>query len=399
MVLSSSMAEPQVSPSKVDPNASAERSGGPTRSAIPSRTWAVSHPGSLGLIVVAAFIVICAGVKMAAPILSPVVLGVYIAIVNTPLVVWLLKHRVPLTLTVAFAVGFNAIVLGAFSTLLLASLGELSGRLPKYVHLLQVADSKISGWLRPWGAESTLREVLDPVAAFGLVAGVVGDLAGLIWDMTIALIIAAFLLLRFAGPPGDDGVPRFTARARVKRAMGEVNRYIFIKTATSMATGLLIGLWCWACGAELPVLFGLLAFILNYIPNLGSIIAAVPAIGLGLLENGIEQAVLLTLGYVVVNTLIGNIIEPRIMGRALGLWPLVVLLSVIFWGWTLGLVGAVLSALLTLVVKMLLLATEDLRPVGLVLGPRVKPKPIEAQQEDLLEETMPQTLRTPRSER
>jgi predicted PurR-regulated permease PerM len=160
----------------------------------------------------------------------------------------------------------------------------------------------------------------------------------------------------------------------------------------SAATGLVVGGWLFLTGGELPVLFGLLAFLLNYIPNLGSILAAVPAIVLTALQHGASKAAVVAAGYLVVNVVVGNVIEPRVMGRALGLSPLVVLVSVVVWGWLLGPVGALLSALLTVMVKLLLLATSDLRALGLVLGPApdlASEEAPQASEEGLAEDVVP----------
>src|SRR5690606_26582643 len=115
--------------------------------------------------------------------------------------------------------------------------------------------------------------------------------------------------------------PTVMGSERVRKAVREMYRYIAIKTGTSMATGLLIGAWLWLLDAELPILFGLVAFLLNYIPTLGSFIAAIPAIFVALLQNGAGHAAGVALAYVAVNIAVGNVLEPRVMGRALGLWP------------------------------------------------------------------------------
>lgn len=355
-----------------------------------AQDWASSHRGSVGLIVGAAFVVICAGIRAAAPILAPTVLGAYVAAVNMPFVTWLQRRRVPHSMTVALVLAADAVVLSGFSALLVASTAQLSERAPHYFGMLQGQKEHFSNWLEQLGFQASAMQVLDPGAALRVVAGLAGDLAGLLWEVTLGLIIAAFLLVRF-GKVGDKaGVSVLLRSGRARRALSEVNRYIALKTATSMVTGLLIGVWIWGVGGELPVLFGVLAFLLNYVPNLGSIVAALPAIGLGLLAGGVREGLLLTVGYVATNLIVGNIIEPRVMGRALGLWPLAVLLSVMFWGWLLGVTGAVLSALLTLVVKMLLIDSEDLRPLGRILGPRRATLPPRPSSSDLLEEALPQ---------
>lgn len=351
--------------------------------------WAASHRGSVGLIVAAAFVVVCAGVRAAAPILAPTVLGAYVATVNMPIVTWLQRRRLPLTLSVALVLTLDAVALVGFSALLLGSTSQLSERVPHYFTLLQDKEERFFAWLQELGIQSSVMEVIDPRVAVQFVAGLAGDLAGLMWEVTLSLIIAAFLLLRFGRIGEQAGASILLRSPGARRALSEVNRYIAVKTATSMATGALIGLWVWLTGGELPILFGVLAFALNYVPNLGSIVAAVPAITLGLLGGGWGEGLLLTMGYVGINVVIGNIIEPRVMARALGLYPLAVLLSVLFWGSLLGATGAVLSSILTVIAKMALLESEDLRQAGFILGPRRSLLPDRPAPGDLLEEALP----------
>jgi predicted PurR-regulated permease PerM len=156
-----------------------------------------------------------------------------------------------------------------------------------------------------------------------------------------------------------------------------VQTYLGIKTVVSFATGLFIAAWCAVLNLDFPVLLGLVAFMLNYIPTVGSIIAAVPALLLSLILVGtLGHALLVGLGYVVVNTLFGNILEPNLMGRRLGLSTLVVILSLLFWGWLWGPLGALLSVPLTVVVKIWLENTPDLRWVAILLD-KSPPKPVE----------------------
>ena len=145
-----------------------------------------------------------------------------------------------------------------------------------------------------------------------------------------------------------------------------------IKTVISVLTGLLIGIWTSLLGVDFPIVLGLLAFLLNYVPNIGSMIAAVPAVLSAFIELGIGPAAVTGLGYVVVNTVMGNIIEPRFMGRGLGLSTLVVFLSLLFWGWVLGPVGMRLSVPLTMTVKIALDANEQSRWLAILLGSDVK---------------------------
>jgi predicted PurR-regulated permease PerM len=166
---------------------------------------------------------------------------------------------------------------------------------------------------------------------------------------------------------------------RLAKVVGEVQSYLGIKTVISLATGLILGAWAYVMQLDFPVLLGVTAFVLNYIPTVGSIIAGIPAVLLSLVLHGtLAHALVVTGGYMVVNTLFGNILEPNLMGRRLGLSTLVVILSLLFWGWAWGPLGALLSVPLTVVVKIWLENTQDLRWVAVLLDkapPRTEAAP------------------------
>ena len=148
-----------------------------------------------------------------------------------------------------------------------------------------------------------------------------------------------------------------------------VKRYLVIKTVASLGTGVAIGLWFAMLGVDYPMLWGLLAFLLNYVPNIGSIIAAVPAVLFAAVQLGPGAALWSAAGYLAVNILVGSIVEPRFMGRGLGLSALVVLLSLVFWGWVLGPVGMFLSVPLTMMIKIALDSRPDTHWIAVLLGP------------------------------
>jgi predicted PurR-regulated permease PerM len=154
---------------------------------------------------------------------------------------------------------------------------------------------------------------------------------------------------------------------RITKTIHEVQAYLGIKTLVSLATGITAGSFCWLMGLDFPILLGLTAFVLNFIPTIGSIIAAIPAMALALVLHDPSWTLLVALGYLAINTLFGNIVEPNLMGRRLGLSTLVVVLSLIFWGWLWGPVGALLSVPLTMVLKIVLENTPDLRWAAILL--------------------------------
>jgi predicted PurR-regulated permease PerM len=143
------------------------------------------------------------------------------------------------------------------------------------------------------------------------------------------------------------------------RVMRDVQHYLGIKTLVSVITGVLATIWCFAWGVQNALLWGVLAFVLNYIPVAGSIAAAIPPVAIALLTGDASQWVAISLGYIAINTVVGGILEPRWLGRACGLSPLVALMSIVIWGALLGPVGALLSVPLTSALRLGLARFRD----------------------------------------
>jgi hypothetical protein len=157
-------------------------------------------------------------------------------------------------------------------------------------------------------------------------------------------------------------------RRRVTKIVREVQAYLGIKTLVSLATGLSIGVLAWLLGLDFYVLLGLIGFVMNYIPTVGSLLAALPALFLSVLQfTSLGHLLLVVGGYGAINMVFGNLIEPNLMGKRLGLSTLVVILSLLFWAWVWGPVGALLAVPLTMIVKIMLENTEDLRWVAILL--------------------------------
>jgi predicted PurR-regulated permease PerM len=149
----------------------------------------------------------------------------------------------------------------------------------------------------------------------------------------------------------------------------QVQRYLAIKTVMSLVNGAVAVGVCLAFGVDFPLLWGLFAFLFNYVPNIGSVLAGIPPVLLTLVEYGPARAAAVGAVYVAIDMVSGNLVEPKVMGRRLGLSPLVVMLSLVFWGWMWGPVGTLLSVPLTSVAKIMFEHTADLRWVAVLLGP------------------------------
>jgi AI-2 transport protein TqsA len=336
--------------------------------------------GFKALVLMAAVVVVLTGAHLAVPVLVPFLLAGFIAVVSLPLVGRLARAGVPRIVGVTVAIVLDIAALVAMGALVGVSLAGLERQLPLYQERLGGLMRGSTAWLAERGLTlpaQGLSDVVDPGALIGVAGMVLRSLAGLISNLVLVLVLVGFMLLEAAGMreklrrilreagerEAQEGLLRFA------RATREVQKYLVVKTATSAATGVLAGLWVWALGLDLPVVWGLLAFVLNYIPALGSIIAAIPPIAVALLLHGPGTALVVGSGYLVLNFTIGNLLEPRILGQALGLSPLAVLLSVLLWAWILGPAGALVAVPLTVAVKVLLSYTEDLRWLAVLLGP------------------------------
>lgn len=334
---------------------------------------------SRGLIVAAAFVVAVAGMHAAAPILAPFLLSVFIAVVAVPPLRWLRRIGAP-KWGALLIVGF---VLADFGSLFaLATTGALEGfrdSLPTYQERLVLLSDSFGSWLEGVGmpnSREAVPDLFDPNQAMSLVRVALSNVSGVASTGILVLFTVIFILLEAPGIPAKIEAAfgaSTEGKARLAKMLDGLNRYMLIKTLASLATALLIWIWLWILGLDFAVLWALLAFLLNFVPFVGSILMAVPAVLLALVQTNLTTTLLVAAGYLVVNTLIGSILEPKIMGKGLGISTLAVFLSLLFWGFVLGTTGVFLSVPLTMVLIIALDAHPLTRPVAVLLGPDVVP--------------------------
>ncbi len=327
------------------------------------------------LLAFASAVVIIAGLRAAAVICVPLLLGVFFAVLSLPLAEWLEQRGVRPSLAIMLALLAGVAVVGVLVLLLSAALGELTEAAPIYQVRLQRASTSALSWLQERGLaapEWSTRDLVRLLTSVSLVSGTLRSVAAVLSDLVLIVLTMAFVMLEAAGF-GDKVRAAFGRpegpHIRFRDVTLEMQRYLGIKTVMSLLTGLLVGAWVGILGLDFPVLWGFLAFVLHYIPNIGAILAAVPAVLLGVIQFGSGGAALVALGYLVIDMVLGNVIEPRWLGHRLGLSPLVVFLSLIFWGYVWGAVGMFLSVPLTLTAKILVERTAGWEWLGVLLGP------------------------------
>lgn len=350
-----------------------------------------NHPGARFLFVLACIVVVVAGLKAAAPVLVPFSLALFLAVVSMPVMFGLRMRRVPAQVAIALTVLLDVLIFGLVVLLATNSVTNLNERLERYQAQVDSLFTDGVRWLAERGIPAT--DLLGPTLfdterVFGFVGSTIQTVAGLFSLAFLVALIMVFILaeatifpFKFQAILGHDR----TGRLRITKTIEEVQVYLGYKTLISLATGLTAGVFCWGMGLDFPILLGLTAFVLNFIPTIGSIIAAVPAMVLALILHDFSWMLLVGVGYLGINTIFGNIIEPNLMGRRLGLSTLVVVLSLVFWYWLWGPVGALLSVPLTMVLKIALENTPDLRWIAVLLD-KVPPQARRAEARMAMEE-------------
>ncbi len=326
------------------------------------------------LLTAAALVVIIAGLRAGRELVVPFLLAVFIAVLCMPLLAWLRRRGVP-NLLAAFLIVAAFLAIGsALAVFVGMSVNDFIRALPDYQSRMSTETVSFLDWLRSKHVDVSAQGLLDyvtPSRAMSLTASVVSGLGVLLGNGLLILFIVGFILIEASSLPlklrAAVRNPEKTLAAFEKFGK-TAQRYLFIKTLTSAATGFGIWLCLTIVGVDYAVIWGLLAFLLNFVPYIGGTLATVPPVLLALIQLGVGPAIWTTFGCVVVNTTIA-ILEPMLLaGGGGGLSALVVFLSLVFWGWVLGPIGAILSVPLTTLVKIALENHEDSRWVATMLG-------------------------------
>ena len=322
----------------------------------------------------AALIVIVAGMKLASEIVVPFFLAIFIAVVAGGPIGWLEQRKVPLWLAILLVLSALVVAFAGLGALIGQSVTQFLAQLDFYQHRVAELSHAALRLLSRIGVHfdgGALADYLNPGEIMQLVGATLRGFGGVLSNGFLILLTVVFMLLEAASFPQklrqtlrdpEHSLPHF------ERFTSTVNRYMAIKTSISLVMGVIVALLLMLLGVDFPLLWGLLTFLLNYVPNIGGIIAAVPPVLLALIQLGTGTALIAAGGILAVHMVLGNWLEPRYMGHGLGLSTLVVFLSLVFWGWVLGPVGMLLSVPLTMTVKIALEVNPTTHWLAVLLG-------------------------------
>ncbi len=359
------------------------------------------------MLMIAVLIIVIAGLKAAQDFFIPILIAFFIATVSFPLLSFLRKKRVPRAIAVLLTVAFDFIFLAAIAVLAITLIGDLQEKwnsryASEFSEYIREASKSLAVTLDGYGvadAQEKINEAVNNNLAnlqdirfekiWDVGTGVLGRVVGFFATSILTLILTVFMLSEarmFGRRMEAISLARGPNLTRMLSATRDIQRFLAIKTAISLVTGVLAGTLCWAAGLDFFILWGILAFFLNFIPVVGSIIAGVPPTILALLAAGLPNAVLVAGGYLLINNFLGNFIEPMLVGRRFGISTLVVVISVVFWGWLWGPLGMLLAVPLTMVLKVILEGSEEFRWIGIAISAE---QPAGAAEKKLLEVTPP----------
>lgn len=350
-----------------------------------NRDW--GQQGYRSLLALACLMIVLTGMKLAASLLVPVALAFFLAVLSYPLIRWLVKWRVPRPLAMMITV---LLIIGTLAGLInsgIKVIARFQSELPGSKSALRHNINDAAAWLERNGVDGAVKsanEMFKPDAIIDYltqenvmttIGGVLGSTFGTVamfgGAFFMVLIVMIFILTEAHGTEGRilaiklAGGPDFTS---MMQSVSDIQKYLGIKTAISLGAGICVGIWCWALGLKYPFLWAIIAFLFHFIPAVGAWIASVPAIIDGLVQNGWGTAFGVALGYCVINVAFDSFLQPTLLGRRFGMSTLVIVLSVVFWGWLWGPVGMFLAVPLTMVFKVLLDNSVEFRWLSVAMS-------------------------------
>lgn len=314
--------------------------------------------------------------KLARPVLIPFILAVFLSYIIDPLLTFLTGCRCPRPAAVLFVLALVFVLSYLAGALVYSSGKSLAAELPKYQQRLGDLARLLENGVGPFKLNlSSVLEKLDFGKIGAVILGAIGPFFGFLGRLLLVFLFLVFIVLgRGRGPMKVQAALGAGRAGQVRAAFesinGQVRKYLVIKTVMSLVNGLEVWLVLTLFGVDFAAFFGFLAFALNFIPSIGSIASTALRVGFAFFQFGTFWTpfwvLVITAG---LDGILGNFIEPRIMGKGLGLSPLLIFFSLLFWGWLWGIPGMILSVPLTAVIKIVCQNIRPLRPVAVLMGP------------------------------
>ncbi len=328
------------------------------------------HP----LLYAAAGVIVIAGLKIGAPIINPILMAVFFSIIILQPIKWLEKRGVNSALSVIIVVLSLIIVFFAIGGAIRESVIEFSRNLPTYKkQLSDITESSIT-LLNRYGIDISADSVANNFnagSAFGYVSKFIGGVGGVFGQIALLMLVAAFIIGEATSFPVKLKVilkNPTVSLDNITVISKNIRHYLGIKTITGLIGGISVAILLFVMHIQYAIVWGILVLLMRYIPNIGSIIAAIPIMLFVLIQDGLAGVLYVGIGFGLINFIIGQIIEPKFLAKGMNLSTLAVFLSLIFWGWILGNVGMLLAVPITMAMKISFETRENSRWMAVMLG-------------------------------
>ncbi|WP_036483999.1 AI-2E family transporter [Myxosarcina sp. GI1] len=327
------------------------------------------------LMAIIATILVVAALKATRPISMPLAFAFFIVVLVHPLQRWLEGHFprwLSLILVLLLLLGILGIAGGAISL----SAEIIEPKVPEYLDRLQQIVATAKTWASDRGLQLPQFTSQANGASNKLARQAIGGIQTFLSALSLFVLVASLLVLLLIEVSQyrhkvQKAFPTGTGD-RLINAVGntsaKLRRYLLVMTLTSFLTGVLTSIWCFVLGVDLAFVWGLIAFVLNYIPTIGSIIAVIPPVLVALLFDGVSRAIATLVGLAVLQVVMGNFVDPRVQGKSLQLSPFIALVSIVFWGWVWGIPGAILGVPMTISIILFCQEFKVTRGVAIFLG-------------------------------
>src|SRR5215217_5708020 len=321
-------------------------------------TAALRQPSFLRVMLfLAATVVVMVGMRLGAPILNPILFAVVLSLLFSPVYSWLRRHSIPTPLALVLMLVGLTLLFGGIFLLLGVSIARFSGDIGSYTGKLNGQVDNLQQLAKSLGLSNVnLHDAVKPSALAGAIADVLGGLADFLSDIFLILLITLFLLAEGPAMMGRLRASAGSDHPQLKSMMTfghSVVRQLGLRALVNLFTGAGVVVLLLVLGVDFPVMWGILTFFLSFIPWIGLPIAVAPAVVLALAEHGLDRALLVIAGVVVINIIAENLLSPMLMGRGLSLSPTVLFVGFIFWAWLLGGPGAFVAAPLTIFLALI----------------------------------------------
>lgn len=317
--------------------------------------------GLVILLGTASAVIVVAGIQAAAWLIAPMFLALVIVVVVSPVHRWLRRHGFPAWLATAALVTVVYGVFLVFAAVLVMSLVRLAALLPTYTERARTLATRAAETLTSWGVGperlTELARSVDPGRLLSSLGALLGDLTAVTTSIVFLLALLLFFSAEASGIDGRLAVVA-TERPRIRRALdgfaGKTRRFLVVTTIFGAVVAVLDTVALMLLGIPLAILWGLLSFVTNYIPNIGFILGVVPPAVLALLGGGWQRTIAVLVVYGAINFVLQSLVQPRYVGDAVGLSTVLTFVSLVFWAWVLGPLGALLAVPATLLVMAVL---------------------------------------------